>query len=156
MAVKKKEVLDEFSSFVPWVESLKQSADDVWRKPIAEGKWSLREILTHIMHWDKNSLEVMVPRMDEGAVLLFVDIEEHNREAEVVAQSYDCLENLIDDVVETRKQLLELLEERYEDDLKLTIDNEEYTYKRFVDIFIHHDAHHRQQVEAFLKQERQV
>lgn len=154
MVVMRNEVLDPFSSFLPWVETLKDTAEDVWLRPVSPGKWSLREILTHIMYWDQNSLVVMVPRMGEGAELFFVDIEEHNREAEVVTQSYHSLDTLIDDLVETRRKLLGLLEDKYDDAVRFTIDNEEYTYKRFIDIFIHHDEHHRQQMEAFLKQEK--
>jgi hypothetical protein len=39
------------------------------------------------MYWDRNSLELMVPNMTEGAKLLFVDIEKHNQEAAVFAQN---------------------------------------------------------------------
>ncbi|WP_157213459.1 hypothetical protein [Paenibacillus senegalensis] len=42
----------------------------------------------------------------------------------------------------------------YDESTKFYIDNSKYTYKRFVNIFIHHDEHHKQQMEAFLRQER--
>jgi len=89
--------------------------------------------------------------MSEGARLFFVDIEEHNRQAEILAQTYSSLDALIDDLVGTRKQLLELLEEKYDDKTKFSIDGENYTYKRFVHIFIHHDEHHKKQIESFLQ-----
>lgn len=152
MAVKQNKVLNEFSDSLHWVENLRETAQDLWLKPISTGKWSLREILTHIMYWDKNSLEVMVPNMSEGAQLFFVDIEQHNQEAAGIAQSYNSLDALIDDLMMTRKQLLDLLEEKYNDATNFTIDNENYTYKKFVDIFIHHDEHHKQQMEGFLEQ----
>lgn len=147
------EELNQFASFLIWVEKLKEMAQDLWLKPISEGKWSLREILTHIMYWDKNSLEMMVPHMSEGANLTFVDIEQLNQEAAAFARSYDSLHALIDDLIQTRKQLLRLLEEKYDEATTFIIDNEEYTYKKFVQIFIHHDEHHKKQIEAFLKKE---
>lgn len=156
MAVQQNEVLNQFSDFLLWVENLKETAKDLWLKPISTGKWSLREILTHIMYWDKNSLEMMVPNMSEGAELFFVDIEKLNQEAAVFAQSYNSLDALIDDLVKTRKELLGLLEEKYNDATKFMIDNHNYTYKKFVNVFIHHDEHHKKQIEAFLEQEKSV
>lgn len=154
MAVKQNKVLNQFSDFLLWVENLKENTQDLWLKPISTGKWSLREILTHIMYWDRNSLEMMVPNMAEGAKLFFVDIEKHNQEAAVFAQSYNSLDVLIDDLVMTRKQLIGLLEEKYNDATKFTIDNRNYTYKKFVNVFIHHDEHHKKQIEGFLEQEK--
>lgn len=154
MAAKRNEVLNQFADFLHWVGDLKLTAKDYWLKPLSSGKWSLREILTHMMYWDRNSLEMMVPNMSEGAKLSFVDIEKYNQEAAVFAQSYNSLDSLIDDLVNTRKQLLNLLEETYNDAIKFTIDNHNFTYKKFVNIFIHHDEHHKKQIEAFLEQER--
>lgn len=154
MAVKQTKVLKQFSDFLLWVENLRDTAQDLWLKPISTGKWSLREILTHIMYWDRNSLERMVPNMTEGAKLFFVDIEKHNQEAAVLAQSYNSLDVLIDDLVMTRKQLLGLLEEKNNDTTRFTIDNRNYTYKKFVNVFIHHDDHHKKQIDGFLEQEK--
>lgn len=145
--------LDQFADFLVWTEKLKETAQDLWLKPISEGKWSLREILTHIMYWDKNSLEMMVPNMSEGANLTFVDIEQLNQEAAAFARSYDSLHVLIDDLIQIRKQLLHLLAEKYDEATTFIIDNQECTYKKFVQIFIHHDEHHKKQIEAFLKRE---
>ncbi|WP_245948224.1 DinB family protein [Paenibacillus sambharensis] len=154
MAVKQNKVLDQFSDLLPWAENLKDTAQDLWLKPISDGKWSLREILTHIMYWDRNSLEMMVPNMSEGAALFFADIEKHNQEAAGLAQSYHSLDTLIDDLVITRRQLFVLLKEKYNNTEKFTIDNRNYTYKKFVQLFIHHDEHHRRQIEGFLEQEK--
>ncbi|SDT50692.1 DinB superfamily protein [Paenibacillaceae bacterium GAS479] len=156
MAAQQNKVLNEFSNFLLWAETLKVTAKDIWLKPISTGKWSLREILAHLMYWDKNSLEMMVPSMSEGAQLFFVDIEKHNQEAAVFAQSYHSLDALIDDLVKTRKQLLILLVEKYNDTMKFTIDNDNYSFKKFVNVFIHHDEHHKKQIEAFMKQEKRT
>lgn len=153
MASNQNKPLHEFADFLTWLEQLKETANEYWLKPIADGKWSLREILAHIMFWDKNSLEVMVPIMKEGAQLFFVDIEKHNAEAAVFAQSYTSLDVLIEDTIRTRRELLDLLNEQFDSTTKFTIDNSNYTYKKFVHVFIHHDEHHRKQIEAFLEQQ---
>ncbi len=153
MAVKLNKTLNHFADFLPWVEKLRTTDKDLWLKPISIGKWSIREILTHIMYWDKNSLEMMVPNMEEGATLFFVDIEQNNQEAAVFAQSYITLDALIDDLIKSRQQLIGLLNDKYDNTTKFTIDNRNYTYKKFVNVFMHHDEHHIKQIEAFLEKE---
>ena len=151
MAVKLNKTLNQFADFLPWVDKLRETNKDLWLTPITTGKWSLREILTHIMYWDINSLEMMVPNMEQGATLFFVDIEKNNQKAAILAQSYITLDALIDDLLKSRQQLIELLNEKYDDTTKFTIDNQNYTYKKFVNVFIHHDEHHRKQIQAFLE-----
>jgi uncharacterized damage-inducible protein DinB len=136
------------------MEKLRDTGKEQWLQPTSPGKWSIREILTHMMNWDKNSLEMMVPAMEEGAKLNFVDIEKHNQEATALAQAYMELDTLIDDCIKTRQDLLALLNEKYDTTTKFTIDNRNYTYKKFVHVFIHHDEHHKQQMEAFLEREK--
>ncbi|WP_172798798.1 DinB family protein [Paenibacillus sp. FJAT-26967] len=154
MLAKPNETLKQFADFLLWVGELRRTGQNLWLVPISAGKWSLREVLTHLMYWDKNNLETMVPLMTEGAQLFFVDIEKHNQEAAAWAQSYRTLDALIDDVIAVRQQLLELLEVKYDNTTAFTIDYEDYTYRKFVDVFIHHDEHHKKQIEAFLVQEK--
>lgn len=153
MAIKPNKTLSKFSELLIWLQNLKGlGSNDLWLQPIAEGKWSIREILTHMMNWDKNSHEMMVPNFTEGANLFFVEIEEHNKVAAAWAAHYTDLNMLITDVARTRQQLLDLLNKQYNDSIKFKIDNQNYTYKKFVDVFIHHDEHHIKQIETFLKQ----
>ncbi|WP_054026573.1 DinB family protein [Bacillus sp. FJAT-28004] len=154
MAAKQNKTLSQFSDLVSWMEKLRDTGKEQWLQPTSPGKWSIREILTHMMNWDKNSLEMMVPAMEEGAKLNFVDIEKHNQVATALAQAYMELDILIDDCIKTRQDLLALLNEKYDTTTKFTIDNRNYTYKKFVHVFIHHDEHHKQQMEAFLEREK--
>ncbi|WP_426454186.1 DinB family protein [Paenibacillus sp. S-38] len=146
----KHDAIHAFAEWVPWVSNLRDPGRDVWLEPIPPGAWSLREVLTHIMHWDRNSMEIMIPRMNEGAELFFVNIEEHNRQAALSAEQYTDWDVLIDEVIKTRLQLLDMLAEVYDESVRFTIDGEAYTYGRFTGVFIHHDAHHREQVDVFL------
>lgn len=154
LTVKLNKTLNQFADFLPWIEELREIDKNLWLKPISPRKWSLREILAHIMYWDKNSLEMMVPNMAEGAKLSFVDIEKHNQEAAVFSQTYNTLDDLINDLIKTRQKLVELLLGKYDDKTTFTIDNRNYKYKKFVHVFIHHDEHHKKQIEAFLEREK--
>ena len=44
------------------------------------GRWTVRDIMSHLTNWDRYSLDVMVPLMKDGAKLPeFVDHDEHNQ-----------------------------------------------------------------------------
>lgn len=154
MSTKLNKTLKQYAAFSTWVEQLKGSAADLWLEPIANGKWSIREILVHLMQWDRNSLNMMVPNMIEGAQLFFVDIQKHNTEAAKLAQSYTSLDELIDDVIHMREQLIECLKRQYDDKAKFTIDNSNYSFNKFVHDLISHDEHHQKQIDTFLEEQR--
>lgn len=78
----------------------------------------------------------------------------HNRQAVASAKSYRSLDELVDDFISTRKRLLELLNEKYDDSTSFTIDDQKHSFNSFIDIFIHHDEHHKQQIEAFWERGR--
>ncbi|AJY73473.1 DinB family protein [Paenibacillus beijingensis] len=156
MAANMNEKIKEFAGFIAWAEKMRSLDHELWRKPITEGKWSIREILTHIMFWDRNLLEKIVPNVTEGAELFFVDIDSLNQEASLFSQSYTKPDALIDDAVNTRKQLLLLLNECYDDTTQFRIDHGQYTFEKLLDEFIEHDEHHIKQVESFLAQPKSL
>lgn len=151
MEKKGRSSLKELEGFADWLESLILLDEELWLKPIGEGKWSIREILTHIMFWDRYNMEEMLPNMAEGASLTFVDIETHNKKAEKYAKEYTSLQTLIADAAESRKKFVAMLEEKYEPSMTFFLDGQESGIEDFIGIFTHHDAHHKKQVDAFLK-----
>ncbi|ULO09558.1 hypothetical protein H1230_12750 [Paenibacillus sp. 19GGS1-52] len=38
-----------FQAFIPWVGTLNQLDAEVWTKPMSEGKWSISEMVSHLM-----------------------------------------------------------------------------------------------------------
>ncbi|WP_284643918.1 DinB family protein [Paenibacillus silviterrae] len=147
-------LIQQLYDFIPWAKRLKETAAGQWRDPIAAGKWSPREILTHIMNWDRNLLEEMLPHVASDAKLSFIDIEQHNQRAAVLAQDYSTLDKLIDDVTHARKQLTDALAVQYDEITHFTVDGQPYTYESFILIFTEHDEHHRNQINTFLGKRR--
>ncbi|MCR8645208.1 hypothetical protein NV379_21365 [Paenibacillus sp. N1-5-1-14] len=73
------EKLQQYADFLQWADKLRDlEGSSLWLKPISSGKWSIRDLLTHFMQWDRNGIDVMVPNIAEGASLFFVDIEAYN------------------------------------------------------------------------------
>ncbi|WP_054789129.1 MULTISPECIES: hypothetical protein [unclassified Gracilibacillus] len=54
---KREQLMKEFSELIQFVESLRELDQLTWITPLAEGKWTLRDVVAHIMLWDKYFLE---------------------------------------------------------------------------------------------------
>lgn len=72
-----KKLLDQFERFNEFVKSI----DDVtWQKPIAAGKWTVKEVVTHLWNWDTYTSNTMLPHIKDQAKLPgFVDRHEHHK-----------------------------------------------------------------------------
>ncbi|MEI0739870.1 maleylpyruvate isomerase N-terminal domain-containing protein [Paenibacillus sp. JTLBN-2024] len=53
----KQEKLEAFAGLIRFAESLERLSEEQWAGPIAEGKWSPRDIISHMMLWDRYFLE---------------------------------------------------------------------------------------------------
>lgn len=142
--------INEFAGFISYVESLQNLPDKIWIQPIAPGKWTLKELVCHLWNWDHFSLNNMIPLMDDGAKLPeFINIEEHNKAARELAKSFKNVSELIDIFVNTRKEMIQLLEEKYDKSARFTIGNgkRQYSFDSYIGIFTHHDEQHKKQIE---------
>lgn len=141
----------QFEAFIDYVESLKERvAQDSWDKPIAPGKWTLKELLCHLWNWDVYSMERMIPLMKDGAQLpAFEDFDSVNHEAIEKAKSFHGIDDLIHEFAQTRREMIKKLEEIYDPSMRFTIRMEQgdFSIDRYVDIFVHHDGHHKKQIE---------
>lgn len=47
------ELITEFKKWITFTGSLQELPVAVWELNLEEGKWSIRDIVSHIMLWDK-------------------------------------------------------------------------------------------------------
>nr|WP_144929304.1 DinB family protein [Paenibacillus bovis] len=92
----KEELLNGFSALISFVKSIRDLDDETWVSPIAEGKWTTRDIIAHIMLWDKYFLENAIERITNRKVISakHLDFNEFNKEAVGVCQ-YSCRISLL-------------------------------------------------------------
>ncbi|MDR9854461.1 DinB family protein [Paenibacillus sp. VCA1] len=146
----KQEKLAAFAELVGFAESLERLTEEAWVGPIAEGKWSPRDIISHMMLWDNYFLENAVRPMAEHRPMTLkpLDFDEFNRDAAAYGRTRSK-QDLIRQTVEARKRLIEVIESipesefghKYED--KLSVD--EYLLD-----FYEHDRHHMGQINTYL------
>ncbi|MDR0268419.1 DinB family protein [Paenibacillus sp.] len=146
----KQEKLQAFAELIEFAESLDRLPEEQWAGPIAEGKWSPRDIISHIMLWDKYFLEHAVRPMAEHQPLTMENLDFNEFNCNAAAYGLTQSKNdLIRQTVEVRKELLEVIESipesefDYKHDGKLSVD--EY----LVD-FYEHDQHHIAQINTYL------
>ncbi len=150
----KDQLIKEFSGLIPFLESLREIDDAVWTAPIGDGKWSIRDIVSHVRLWDEYFLREAVDRIASGEplVLEHPDIDEFNRRAVAYGEATPR-DKLIQEAVAYRRRILERLAQ---------IPQEEYTtafagpdgkfvIQDYIRDFIDHDNWHREQIEAFLE-----
>lgn len=138
--------LAALSKFADWVEENLAHVDDVlWKSPIETGKWTMHQLLAHLYYWDKYTLEVMVPVMKPNASLQFIKIQELNDQAIAFSQTLNQSE-LIELFLKTRRQLVEVFDQLWDENLLFMLDGHPSSQIGYLNIFIHHDHEHQEQL----------
>lgn len=143
----------DFHEWIPFVQSLRTVQPEQWSTPIAEGKWSVHEIVSHILRWDEFYLEKAFFPIEQGTPLLLhtVDIDSFNEDAVNWGKGLSQ-EQLIQEAVQVRQQVLKCLQRipvsLYEHEFAAI--DQLFVLERFLDDLYHHDQHHMQQIQAWL------
>ncbi|NMO95332.1 DinB family protein [Paenibacillus lemnae] len=140
-------VLKRFEDFI---ENVNLINDEILDKSI--GAWSVRDVISHLTNWDRYSLDVMVPLMEDGARLPeWVDHDKHNQIAVKKAAEYVNADSLKQDFRDTRLELVKALM-NLNPELRFTIGKGKRTYSidSYTKIFVHHDEHHMKQIQEIM------
>jgi uncharacterized damage-inducible protein DinB len=152
-------LIQQLTSFIPFVQSLREVDESTWTTPIKDGKWPVRDIITHIMKWDENFLETTLSKIIEqqGAVFLQENLDFLAFNSQAVESCKTLTQDeIIDKSVFYRTEILVKLKE-LPDSAYLTVypGRDSYTLESFFqDLFVSHDNHHRSQIEEFLADRR--
>ncbi|WP_078380613.1 DinB family protein [Sutcliffiella halmapala] len=132
--------------------SLSELSEVDLTNPIAEGKWSTKEIIGHIYYWDKFIIDTMIPNMEkESNLSSFPDHDLYNEKAIPYISKYPTTTALINEFEMTRRALLEKIS-TLDQSISFTIGNgkRNYTPESFINMFVKHDLHHIQQIKVAL------
>jgi hypothetical protein len=145
-------IINQFEEFIVYVETLNNKfTEETWQKPVAPGKWTLKQLICHLWNWDVYSIEQMIPLMKDGAQLPeFLDFDSFNDEAIEKALLFVEFDTLIIQFVETRRAMIKRINEIYDSSIRFTIGKgkRQFSIDSYVKIFVHHDEHHKKQIEA--------
>lgn len=152
-------VIDEFASYIDWLNTLSGLDELTWEKSIATDKWSIKAIVLHIAHWDNHLLNVVIPAVKNGEEMIFPEFDSFNARATQKAKHLSG-EKVLRLAKTSRGSLIETLRSLRQETLTAHTtangathsphDGVPYTLAYIVTDFIEHDRHHQQQVDGVL------
>lgn len=147
-------MVEEFKSFIKFVEELKAIDEEHWNKPLSEGKWTLKDVICHIMLWDKYFYEEAIEKikLGEPVTVRHLNFDEFNANAREYAKT-QTRDSIIDQFIEYRDKIITdisgLPEEDYIKEYK-DGDRKKFTIRGYLQGFIPHDKGHGKQIEKFI------
>lgn len=154
----KDQLLEQFSEWISHVKMLEEYREDVWNQEIAEGKWSLRELVSHMMLWDKYFFETAIEKIYKEETLT-LQHQEYNvfNDTAMDYGKRTSIKDLGEQSIYIREQIIQhirkLPEEIY---LASYMDSgEPFHIPQYLKDFIWHDQHHMSQVDDFIKRHKE-
>lgn len=156
--MEKEQMIREFSAFLPFVRSLSGIGDELWNAPLGEGKWSVGDVIAHMMLWDRYFLEEAIARIarSEPVTVRHLDFDEFNKSAVQYAKGNSRLD-IIDAAVNERDEIIRILSALSEEEFMMEHmdgDGRPFSAYGYVQGFIPHDVHHMDQLQAFISKHR--
>ncbi|PGD09378.1 hypothetical protein COM34_10125 [Bacillus wiedmannii] len=152
-------IIHDFNEYSIWLNTLKGMKEELWMNPISEGKWTIGEIVSHIMNWDECLLTKVLPSVREGQGMEFPDFDTYNKLASNYAKSGISKMRLLEEAKAKRELLVKELRLLHDEKLKkpLTANGVShcphtgtpYSLIYIIKEFIEHDNHHKRQVSHF-------
>ena len=157
-----KMIIERFGHYTAWLDTLKDIEEMRLYHPIAEGKWSLAEIIAHIAKWDIHLREVVLPAVRNREGMTFPDFAPFNQQASDYAKSGLPFAELLTQAKSARLLLVKELEAMPLDRLTMPLTSNGETHCPFtgapysllytIEEFTLHDYHHQEQVRQYLQQ----
>lgn len=149
----KDSLIEQFRSLILFAESLRTIDDATWTAPIGEGKWAARDVIAHMMRWDRYFFEEAIAKLTNGEAVTVrhLNYDEFNRKAMEYAKTISRAQ-LIDETVRWRGELIGHLSRLSEEEfVRGHTDGDGHPFSAFayVQDFIPHDAHHIDQLNRF-------
>ncbi|WP_405078895.1 DinB family protein [Paenibacillus chitinolyticus] len=149
-----KETIHRYKEFIEWTDTLRDLDDNIWLTPIAEGKATVAEIVSHLQNWDNYLINTIIPAIKNGEGMVFPDFDSFNQKAYEFARSGVSKNSMLDEFKQTRLQLIEILLTDSNVAAKhVTANGVEncphtgtpYSLLYIIHEFIEHDIHHKNQ-----------
>ncbi|WP_260980784.1 DinB family protein [Bacillus pumilus] len=154
MTLNKETVIDHYEHFFEWVQSLADVTDEEWRRAIADGKWSIAEIIAHFVPWDEFILHDRLKEFwKDRALCKAPDVHEMNRQSAERAR-HEKRSETIGRFIAVRTELLQEMKkiEASRWTTPFLIGQIELTLSSYFQGLIEHDIHHMKQITKLLSQ----
>ncbi|MFP4975541.1 DinB family protein [Paenibacillus sp. CN-4] len=148
-------LLSTFEQWALFCEELKNLSDKQWASSLEPGKWSIKDIVCHMMRWDRYFYESAIRPIATGEELTLrhLNYDEFNKESMDIAVSLTPSE-LVQQTIDARMDIISEIhampagvrEGKYMD-----ADGNEFYIPQYLQDFIWHDRHHMGPLQQYLK-----
>lgn len=154
----KEKLLVHLERSVNWVENLLDLTEEAWRKPIAPGKWTIAEVICHLLVWDKFLLENRIPFLfDQEELPKGPNADEVNKQSS--EESVEKSKKQIISIFISRRRSLIIAINNLPDELwkkKIKIGESTLLLSDYLLGFIEHDFHYFKQIKEVLKKDEEA
>lgn len=108
----KEAIIKGKKALIGWVCMLTNMSDSFWFQPFREGGWGTADVISHFISWDKFVIENRIKPLikEEALPKIKVDVQAMNDAASLYARSGISKEDLIEECISMREELVSLLE----------------------------------------------
>ena len=150
------ELINSFEEWIAFVLSLSDLSDDNWSSSIEAGKWSIKDIVCHIMLWDKYFCEEAIEKIitKEPLTLKHLDYDDFNKKAVEYGKLITTKE-LMEMAVTNRRGIIEAIRNMSEATIAHHFEDSEgniFNVNQYIKDFIWHDQHHVNPLNEYLKE----
>lgn len=149
----KLEILEHQQKFIGFIQKLENFNENLLRKPIGEGKWSVIEIIGHFYAWDEFVLQYRIPYLLSAKDLpKGSKADDLNSQSALIARTED-IESTFKKCIHIRYELINQLSNISDDNwlMELQINQSKLTLYEYLKGLMEHDLHHFKQIKSALK-----
>lgn len=151
----KERLIENYSEWITFVSVLEEQNEQVWNHPIAEGKWAVRDVVSHIMKWDEYFLNEAIVKVSRGEELTVkhLDYDAFNKQSKRYGRSCS-IQELSQQAKSMRQNIVDHIQSWSDKQYtKEYVDADGHPFQPavFMQDFIWHDQHHMNQIKPLLE-----
>ncbi|MDQ0111754.1 GNAT family N-acetyltransferase [Paenibacillus harenae] len=150
----REQLLEQFGEWNQFIVHIEKLGESLWNQSIAEGKWTVREVVAHIARWDDYFFEEAIAKAAESEPLTVkhIDYDSYNE----IAKSYGLstsIRRLAEHAVTIRGRIINVIEglsiAEYEH-AYVDADGHPFQFESYLKDFLWHDRHHMAQINRLI------
>ncbi|WP_334076650.1 DinB family protein [Paenibacillus sanfengchensis] len=155
MSVEMKDLIKSFEEWITFVGTLKDLDGGTWASSLEPGKWAIKDIISHMMLWDKYFYEEAINKIATNTELTLkhLNYDDFNREAMVYSKTITT-DELMEKAIYYRKKIIETIEALPEEAVEQNYtdgDGNVFHIPQYLRDFIWHDQHHMNPLKDYLR-----
>ncbi|KAF6570994.1 DinB family protein [Paenibacillus polymyxa] len=141
------EISEDLEKWTVFLTALSPYSDELLRKPIV-GTWSIQDMISHIMGWDKSFTKTLIQIINEEQITLqeHPDVQAFNDSSVEFGRNMKP-HDLLNEAIAERRRMIVKLKMVSESMFIRQFPNSSYTMGNFLqEMFVQHDRHHKEQI----------